>query len=1308
MKLKPYLPPTLNPISMLGFFLRLSSLRCMITRSQMARFMFVLFSILWLTLFAVRTSVAIVGDGYADVVLEFYDSETGPIPGPYGGTDLEGPIEVNLNVVLGKEMSQNPSYYDFLSLPTGSFVTVGFTDESIVDRPGDDIFIKEIGAAYETANVFISSDGTNFTFLGTANGGATTSFDLKSINFTANVSAVKIVGLDDFGNSPGFDVAYVQVLPGSIAPPIVTNEEALRTYLESVNGVELVNIEDRNVSVVIAGETYRGLLAEQVTPGTSLSNIVVEPIGDLNNDGNEDFSITYPSGDKQVFYYYGILEEPSNPKLAVLLGQVTERDGTALSEVIITVLLNHQEYDKTYTLIDGTFSLAVNGGELFTLKYSKDGYLSAQRKVDTETQGFFWADDVVLTPIERPQGPTVDLSATNTEPMQVVQEPLVEKDRPSRQGTLFFPQGTTATLADGTTQLDVSITEYTVDDDDLAAMPVPLPSGRLPSGSDYASGYTYAVNISANGETDVQLSQPIPFYVDNFLGFPIGTTVPLGRLDELDENDENAELEWVPATDGRVIKILSIDEGLATLDTKGDVADNDLDISEPERLAIANQFQEGETFWRIVIDKLGDFDLNWPLRIRDGLNVEEGEITSTASKLLDIDENPCVKSGCIIEAERQVLGEIIPVVGVPFNLNYRSSRTSGRYASYQLDIPLQDSSVDTPKRIKLEVSIGGQRISKVFFDKSPDKSLDEQPDGPLNTPRYTYEWDGKDGYRSLHGQGRHKATVRIGYVYNGEYEVPPEITQSLIDSDAIQCSTENLDNSDEPIGSFGCIETTKDPTKIYSSIPARQEVTDWHKYTININSWFPRSTGLGEWTIDIHHVYDPNGEVLYLGNGGLRQVAPIKQKNGKILIASEDGGLVYEFSETGSHSRTIDSLTNQAIYTFSYDDDDYLVKIEDIDGDMTTIERDADKPLAIIAPYGQRTELTLNNGYLAKVKNPAAEIHQMVYTADGLLIQFTNPLGNVANYTYDAFGLLLEDTDFAGGGWTLARTENENPEENGYLVTMTSKEGRVSGFNVATLDDGIFQRVTSAPDGTKTIVTRETEDNNKFSTSERADGTTITLEEGPEPGRFGMQSPLPTNLMVETPNRLISIITTERIPELADENNPLSLQKLTEKVTVNGRTSSSVYDVSAKKMTATSAAGRESVSYLDDKGRVIREHTPHLADVHSSYDERGRLIETKVGDGLDARTATISYDENGYISKVTDALDREVSFVYDAVGRVTTQVLTDGREIRYSYDANGNVTSITPPDRPAHDFAYTPMDLQSQYTPPALADVSEP
>ena len=38
----------------------------------------------------------------------------------------------------------------------------------------------------------------------------------------------------------------------------------------------------------------------------------------------------------------------------------------------------------------------------------------------------------------------------------------------------------------------------------------------------------------------------------------------------------------------------------------------------------------------------------------------------------------------------------------------------------------------------------------------------------------------------------------------------------------------------------------------------------------------------------------------------------------------------------------------------------------------------------------------------------------------------------------------------------------------------------------------------------------------------------------------------------------------------------------------------------------------------------------------------------------------------------------------------------------FSYDANGNVTSITPPGKPAHTFAYTPVDLEQDYVPPDL------
>ena len=151
--------------------------------------------------------------GYADTVLDYFNSGQGPFPGPYGGTFPGSfPVPVSTSVVLGPPAP----VADFLSLPTGSYVTVGFNDETVIDGVGNDIFIGEVGASGERANVFVSSDYINFVFLGVALDNASTAFDLASIGFASPVVAVKIVGLDNFGGSPGFDVDYIQVLPGSI------------------------------------------------------------------------------------------------------------------------------------------------------------------------------------------------------------------------------------------------------------------------------------------------------------------------------------------------------------------------------------------------------------------------------------------------------------------------------------------------------------------------------------------------------------------------------------------------------------------------------------------------------------------------------------------------------------------------------------------------------------------------------------------------------------------------------------------------------------------------------------------------------------------------------------------------------------------------------------------------------------------------------------------------------------------------------------------------------------------------------------
>jgi Ca2+-binding RTX toxin-like protein len=163
---------------------------------------------------------------FADVVLGYSNSGAGPIDNqPYGFFDPNGngfvdageppvPSPVTLDVVLGDDPEPSLSA---LSLPTGSFVTVGFTQGFIINGPGNDIFIRESGAAGDRANVFVSAKANptsdaDFVLLGVAQDDVTTALDLATIGFTDPVRSVKIVGLDNNGVSPGFDVVNVQVL----------------------------------------------------------------------------------------------------------------------------------------------------------------------------------------------------------------------------------------------------------------------------------------------------------------------------------------------------------------------------------------------------------------------------------------------------------------------------------------------------------------------------------------------------------------------------------------------------------------------------------------------------------------------------------------------------------------------------------------------------------------------------------------------------------------------------------------------------------------------------------------------------------------------------------------------------------------------------------------------------------------------------------------------------------------------------------------------------------------------------------------
>jgi RHS repeat-associated protein len=169
---------------------------------------------------------------------------------------------------------------------------------------------------------------------------------------------------------------------------------------------------------------------------------------------------------------------------------------------------------------------------------------------------------------------------------------------------------------------------------------------------------------------------------------------------------------------------------------------------------------------------------------------------------------------------------------------------------------------------------------------------------------------------------------------------------------------------------------------------------------------------------------------------------------------------------------------------------------------------------------------------------------------------------------------------------------------------------------------------------------------------------------------------------------------------LTNPLNPLSLIQLVDTVTRNGRTSTTVYDAATKTATMTSAAGRQSTTATDDKGRLTQSQVPGILALNVSYDERGRLAAITQGAGANRRELSFVYNPQGYPQAVTDPLGRTLSYEYDAAGRITRKILPDSREVRFAYDANGNLLSLTPPGRPAHVFTYTKVDQVSEYVPP--------
>lgn len=109
-----------------------------------------------------------------------------------------------------------PSELSSVVLPTDHWVELKFRSE-ILDGPGDDVLLIEWGANSEQALVFITDGVGNGYLLGTAISGSSgqqaptkIGFDISGVSLPFVPCAVRIVGLDEGGDIPGFDLNSVR------------------------------------------------------------------------------------------------------------------------------------------------------------------------------------------------------------------------------------------------------------------------------------------------------------------------------------------------------------------------------------------------------------------------------------------------------------------------------------------------------------------------------------------------------------------------------------------------------------------------------------------------------------------------------------------------------------------------------------------------------------------------------------------------------------------------------------------------------------------------------------------------------------------------------------------------------------------------------------------------------------------------------------------------------------------------------------------------------------------------------------------
>ncbi len=514
----------------------------------------------------------------------------------------------------------------------------------------------------------------------------------------------------------------------------------------------------------------------------------------------------------------------SRKRIAILRGKVVDQVGGPLGGVRVSVA-SHDEWGYTISRPDGVFDLAVNGGAQLLVQFSRDGLLSAERGIQAAWRSYEAVPEVGMIAA----GQAVTKIVANADHEQVAEGDVIEDAFGRRQPVVVFVKDTKATakLPDGPEQelkeLHVRLAEYPLELP--SADTIDEPSRFAPGTSPHPGSLSWGIEATideaqALGAATVEFSTAASVLVENFLGLPVGSPVPMGYY-------QRGKGHWQAEQSGRVIQLVSVTGEEADVDVDGDGKADDEDalrklhILHGTRRELARRYEPGAKVWHIPVEHFSPQFADFPTASPPTAEAP----TVNDATVRPIDEP--TRHGSLL-VERQALGQAfgLGLAGTPFSLRYQSDRTTAYRKGFQIDFPVIGKEVpEGLKSVNVKVRIAGQTLRQTF--------------DPEVGKHAVLDWNGKDAFGRF-VQGQQRARVTLSYVYDGELR---------------------------PAETFGATSKVKVSSSTGADGTVSVDAALSKRFSITVGSWDAGGYELGGLGLDVLHAFDPGTGKIYFGSG---------------------------------------------------------------------------------------------------------------------------------------------------------------------------------------------------------------------------------------------------------------------------------------------------------------------------------------------------------------------------------------------------------------------------------------------------------